>query len=160
MHMNDIRRAMEAAKVRVEAQAHRRAMKDQKKYGKEVQAEILRQRAKYKRDLQDRLDDWKKKRKGDDVLQSVLHDEVDNDNDDSSTRINFRNNKSSSNVFREGGKGNGKVFRKGNFETNGIYSRDSKTSANRHRSAVKRVRELHPGKKSKRPGKNARSRRH
>lgn len=32
--MNNIRRAMEAAKVRVEAQAHRRAMKDQKKYGK------------------------------------------------------------------------------------------------------------------------------
>ncbi|EPY38368.1 hypothetical protein AGDE_05561 [Angomonas deanei] len=64
VHMNDVRQAMEATKARVEAQTHRRAMKDQKKYGKEVQAEVLRQRAKYKRDMQSKLDDWRKKRKG------------------------------------------------------------------------------------------------
>eukprot|EP00796_Vickermania_ingenoplastis_P005250 gene5250-3761_t len=63
-HMNDVRQAMEASKARIEAQAHRRSMKDQKKYGKEVQAEVLRQRAKFKRDMQDRLSDWKKKTKG------------------------------------------------------------------------------------------------
>lgn len=63
-HMNDVRQAMEASKARIEAQAHRRSMKDQKKYGKEVQAEVMRQRAKFKRDMQDRLSDWKKKTKG------------------------------------------------------------------------------------------------
>lgn len=63
-HMNDVRRAIEASKARLEAQAHRRSMKDQKKYGKEVQAEVMRQRAKFKRDMQDRLSEWKKKTKG------------------------------------------------------------------------------------------------
>lgn len=76
-HMNDVRQAMEAAKARLEAQAHRRSMKDQKKYGKEVQAEVLRQRAKFKRDMQDRLSDWKKKTKGDrDELNHMLEDQV------------------------------------------------------------------------------------
>lgn len=77
VHMNQVRQAMEASKHRIEAQAHRRAMKDQKKYGKEVQAEVLRQRAKYKRDMQDRLSDWKKKRKGNDNLRDYLNDEED-----------------------------------------------------------------------------------
>lgn len=76
IHMNDVRQAMEAAKARLEAQAHRRSMKDQKKYGKEVQAEVLRQRAKFKRDMQDRLSDWKKKTKGDrDELNHMLEDQ-------------------------------------------------------------------------------------
>lgn len=64
IHMNDVKQAMEASKARIEAQAHRRSMKDQKRYGKEVQAEVMRQRAKFKRDMQDRLNDWKKKTKG------------------------------------------------------------------------------------------------
>lgn len=75
VHMNDVRQAMEASKARVEAQAHRRSMKDQKKYGKEVQAEVLRQRAKYKRDMQDRLNDWRKKRKGNDSLRGLLNED-------------------------------------------------------------------------------------
>lgn len=74
-HMNDVRQAMEAAKVRLEAQAHRRSMKDQKKYGKEVQAEVMRQRAKVKREMQGRLSDWKKKTKGNrDELNDMLED--------------------------------------------------------------------------------------
>uniref|UniRef100_A0A0A9XG04 Putative rRNA-processing protein EBP2 n=1 Tax=Lygus hesperus TaxID=30085 RepID=A0A0A9XG04_LYGHE len=88
-HMNDIKRAMEAAKARVEAQAHRRAMKDQKKYGKEVQAEVLRQRAKYKRDLQDNLSDWKKKRKGSDALQSFLHSDLNEEEDGGGEHLSF-----------------------------------------------------------------------
>lgn len=72
VHMNDVRQAMDASKSRIEAQAHRRAMKDQKKYGKEVQAEVLRQRAKYKRDMADRISDWKKKRKGSGGLNDFL----------------------------------------------------------------------------------------
>lgn len=108
--------------------------------------------------MQDRLDDWKKKRKGDDVLQSVLHDEVDNDNDDSGTQLNFISNKTSSNIFRNGGNATGKYSRKGNADINGHFTHDSKAGVDRHRSAVKRVRELHPGKRSKRPGKNARRR--
>lgn len=76
-HMNDVRQAMEASKARIEAQAHRRTMKDQKKYGKEVQAEVLRQRAKYKRDMQDRLSDWKKRRKGNGELRDLLNEDED-----------------------------------------------------------------------------------
>ncbi|KAG5467296.1 hypothetical protein CUR178_00938 [Leishmania enriettii] len=75
IHMNDVRQAMEASKARVEAQAHRRTMKEQKKYGKEVQAEVLRQRAKYKRDMQDSLSDWRKKRRGNGSLQDMLNDD-------------------------------------------------------------------------------------
>ncbi|KAG5492590.1 hypothetical protein JKF63_01169 [Porcisia hertigi] len=81
MHMNDVRQAMEASKARIEAQAHRRSMKEQKKYGKEVQAEVLRQRAKYKRDMQDSLSDWRKKRRGNGSLQDVLNDDDDGDRD-------------------------------------------------------------------------------
>lgn len=74
-HMNDIRQAMDAAKVRLEAQAHRRSMKDQKKYGKEVQAEVMRQRAKMKREMQGRLSEWKKKTKGNrDEINDMLED--------------------------------------------------------------------------------------
>lgn len=76
-HMNDVRQAMEASKSRIEAQAHRRAMKDQKKYGKEVQAEVLRQRAKYKRDMQDRISDWKRKKKGNGALRDFLEGDDD-----------------------------------------------------------------------------------
>lgn len=76
-HMNDVRQAMEASKARIEAQAHRRAMKDQKKYGKEVQAEVLRQRAKYKRDMQDRISDWKHKKKGNGALRDFLEGDDD-----------------------------------------------------------------------------------
>ncbi|KPI85173.1 hypothetical protein ABL78_5761 [Leptomonas seymouri] len=78
VHMNDVRQAMEASKARIEAQAHRRSMKEQKKYGKEVQAEVLRQRAKYKRDMQDSLSDWRKKRRGnEDSLRGIVDEEED-----------------------------------------------------------------------------------
>lgn len=78
VHMNDVRQAMEASKARIEAQAHRRSMKEQKKYGKEVQAEVLRQRAKYKRDMQDSLSDWRKKRRGnDDTLRGIVDEDED-----------------------------------------------------------------------------------
>ncbi|KPA86103.1 hypothetical protein ABB37_00365 [Leptomonas pyrrhocoris] len=78
VHMNDVRQAMEASKARIEAQAHRRSMKEQKKYGKEVQAEVLRQRAKYKRDMQDNLSDWRKKRRGnDDALRGIVDEDED-----------------------------------------------------------------------------------
>ncbi|KAG5466757.1 hypothetical protein LSCM1_00934 [Leishmania martiniquensis] len=79
VHMNDVRQAMEASKARIEAQAHRRSMKEQKKYGKEVQAEVLRQRAKYKRDIQESLSDWRKKRRGNGSLQDMLNDDDDRD---------------------------------------------------------------------------------
>lgn len=73
VHMNKIRDSIDKSKKQVEERAHRRAMKDQKKFGKEVQAEVLRQRAKYKRDLNDRLSDWKKKRRGnDESLDDVI----------------------------------------------------------------------------------------
>ncbi|KAK7196901.1 Eukaryotic rRNA processing protein EBP2 [Novymonas esmeraldas] len=81
VHMNDVRQAMEASKARIEAQAHRRSMKEQKKYGKEVQAEVLRQRAKYKRDMQDSLSDWRKKRRGNGSLQDMLNDDEDGERD-------------------------------------------------------------------------------
>jgi rRNA-processing protein EBP2 len=79
VHMNKIRDSIDKSKKQVEERAHRRAMKDQKKFGKEVQAEVLRQRAKYKRDLNERIGDWKRKRRGnDESLDDVLED-----NDDS-----------------------------------------------------------------------------
>jgi rRNA-processing protein EBP2 len=77
-HMNKIRESIDKSKKQVEERAHRRAMKDQKKFGKEVQAEVLRQRAKYKRDLNDRISDWKKKRRGnDESIDDVLGEEDD-----------------------------------------------------------------------------------
>ncbi|CCW62039.1 unnamed protein product [Phytomonas sp. EM1] len=112
VHMNNVRRAMEATKSRIESQAHRRAMKDQKKYGKEVQAEVLRQRAKHKRDMQERLSNWKKKKGGDEAMRDILN------NDDE----------------------------------------DGEAPSKRHKADPHR-RNLKPGGKSKRPGKNARHRR-
>lgn len=83
VHMTDVRQAMEASKARIEAQAHRRTMKEQKKYGKEVQAEVMRQRAKYKRDMQDSLSDWRKKRRGnnDSSLRGIVDDDEDGGRD-------------------------------------------------------------------------------
>lgn len=76
VHMNKIRESIVKSKQQVEERAHRRAMKDQKKFGKEVQAEVLRQRAKYKRDLNEKISDWKRKRRGnDEKLDDVLEDE-------------------------------------------------------------------------------------
>ncbi|ORC92316.1 putative rRNA processing protein [Trypanosoma theileri] len=79
VQMNRIAEAMESSKARIEARAHRRAMKDQKKYGKEVQAEVLRQRAKYKRDMGERITEWRRKRKGNGELRDIL-DDNENDN--------------------------------------------------------------------------------
>lgn len=76
MQMNKIRESIVKSKQQVEERAHRRAMKDQKKFGKEVQAEVLRQRAKYKRDMNEKISDWKRKRRGNDErLDDVLEEE-------------------------------------------------------------------------------------
>ncbi|RNF20201.1 rRNA processing protein [Trypanosoma conorhini] len=75
VQMSRIAAAIESSKARIETQAHRRAMKDQKKYGKEVQAEVLRQRAKYKRDMGERLTEWRRKRKGNEELRDILNDD-------------------------------------------------------------------------------------
>ncbi|KEG14396.1 putative rRNA processing protein [Trypanosoma grayi] len=74
VQMSRIATAMEKSKARIEERAHRRAMKDQKKYGKEVQAEVLRQRAKYKRDMGERITEWRRKRKGNEELRDILDD--------------------------------------------------------------------------------------
>ncbi|KAF5218634.1 hypothetical protein ECC02_008414 [Trypanosoma cruzi] len=74
VQMGRIAAAIEDSKARIEAQAHRRAVKDQKKYGKEVQAELLRQRAKYKREMGERITEWRRKRKGNDELKEILDD--------------------------------------------------------------------------------------
>lgn len=79
-HMNKIKESIHRSKKQVELQAHRRTMKDQKKFGKEVQAEVLRQRAKHKRDLDDRLSDWKRKTKGND--RDDLDDVINQDDDE------------------------------------------------------------------------------
>ena len=66
VQMSRIRESIDKTKKQAEEKAHRRAMKDQKKFGKEVQAEVLRQRAKYKREMNDKISDWRKKRRGND----------------------------------------------------------------------------------------------
>lgn len=80
VQMNKIRESIGKSKQQVEERAHRRAMKDQKKFGKEVQAEVLRQRAKHKRDLSDRISDWKKKTRGNKERLDDVIDEDDGDN--------------------------------------------------------------------------------
>lgn len=62
--MEKIRSSIVDSKKKIQEIAHRRAMKDQKKFGKEVQAEVLRQRAKHKRDMLDKVSEWRKKNKG------------------------------------------------------------------------------------------------
>ena len=64
VQMEKIRSTIVDAKKKVQEIAHRRAMKDQKKFGKEVQAEVLRQRAKHKREMLDKVSEWRKKNKG------------------------------------------------------------------------------------------------
>lgn len=78
VQMSRIRESIDKTKKQAEERAHRRAMKDQKKFGKEVQAEVLRQRAKYKREMNDKVSDWRKKRRGnDESLDDVLEDQRD-----------------------------------------------------------------------------------
>lgn len=62
--MEKIRGSIVESKKKIQEIAHRRAMKDQKKFGKEVQAEVLRQRAKHKREMLDKVSEWRKKNKG------------------------------------------------------------------------------------------------
>lgn len=62
--MEKIRASIVDSKKKIQEIAHRRAMKDQKKFGKEVQAEVLRQRAKHKREMLDKVSEWRKKNKG------------------------------------------------------------------------------------------------
>lgn len=76
--MEKIRSSVLDSKKKVQEQAHRRAMKDQKKFGKEVQAEVLRQRAKNKRDMLDKVSEWRKKNKGNSGREDL--DDVINEN--------------------------------------------------------------------------------
>jgi len=62
VHMSRVRESIEKEKQRLVARAQRRVVKDQKKFGKEVQAEALRQKAKYKQQVTSKLAEWKKKR--------------------------------------------------------------------------------------------------
>nr|CCC93216.1 unnamed protein product [Trypanosoma congolense IL3000] len=82
--MSRLAAPLEKLRARIEQRAHRRAMKDQKKYGKEVQAEVLRQRAKYKREMGARINEWRRKRKGNDELGDIL--EVNNVDDGTKSR--------------------------------------------------------------------------
>ena len=135
VHMQRVRESINKSKSAVEQRAQRRAMKDQKKFGKEVQAEVLRQRAKHKRDLGDRLQDWKKKRRGGD--REELDNVIDNDDDDGNSRKKQRT--------EGGGRGRG---RGGGGRGGG--------------ARPQRAKNLRPGGPSKggakRPGKNARRR--
>jgi rRNA-processing protein EBP2 len=62
VHMEKVRESIVKAKKAIEARAARRASKDQKRFGKEVQAEALRQKARAKRDQADRIATWRRKR--------------------------------------------------------------------------------------------------
>lgn len=62
VHMDKIRESMMRSKKAVQERAHRRAMKEQKKFGKEVQADVLRQRAATKREGLAKVAEWRKKR--------------------------------------------------------------------------------------------------
>lgn len=123
VHMNDVRQAMEASKARIEAQAHRRTMKEQRKYGKEVQAEVLRQRAKYKRDMQDRLSDWKKKNKGNGALRDMLEDKEDDDDD---------GGRGGSKGQRGGKRSRSEMHRPRNVRPGGPKKRPGKNARRRH----------------------------
>lgn len=78
MHMDKIRASMDRAKKEVQERAHRRNMREQKKFGKEVQADVLRQRAAAKNTALAKVADWRKKRGKTETLDSVLG----NDGDD------------------------------------------------------------------------------
>ena len=60
-HMEKIRESMEKSKKEVQERAHRRNMREQKKFGKEVQADVLRQRAQAKNAHMTKLSEWRKK---------------------------------------------------------------------------------------------------
>ncbi|KAG8345419.1 putative Eukaryotic rRNA processing protein EBP2 [Trypanosoma vivax] len=105
VQMKRIADAMEKSKARIEARAHRRAMKDQKKYGKEVQAEVLRQRAKYKREMGERINEWRRKRKGNDELHGILDDGNDGINGESGGRGVRRGHQIRGRNLRPGGGG-------------------------------------------------------
>jgi rRNA-processing protein EBP2 len=113
VHMNKIRESIQRSRVAVESRAQRRAMKDQKKFGKEVQAEVLRQRAKHKRDLSDRLHDWNKKRKG---AREDLDEVIDKDDDEGDERPRKR---ARGEQQRGGGRGGGGPARPKNLRPGG-----------------------------------------
>lgn len=79
MHMEKVRAAMERSRKEVHERAHRRNMREQKKFGKEVQADVLKQRAQAKNTQMEKLAAWRKtKGKNGAGLDEVLNEEDDN----------------------------------------------------------------------------------
>lgn len=73
VHMEKVRDSIMRSKTEVEERSHRRQMKEQKKFGKEVQAEVMRERARYKREMMDKVSEWRKKRgRTDEQLEDEL----------------------------------------------------------------------------------------
>lgn len=62
VHMEKVQDSILKSKRTIESRASRRSTKDQKKFGKEVQAEALRQKAKAKREAVKSVDSFRKKR--------------------------------------------------------------------------------------------------
>lgn len=58
IHMAKIRQSIEATKAAVQRQVQAHSRKEQRQFGKEVQAEALRQKAKHKRDALDQVKKW------------------------------------------------------------------------------------------------------
>ena len=62
VHMNKVQASIQRSKSAIEQRAARRASKDQKLFGKEVQAEAIRQKAKAKREALEKVTSWRRKR--------------------------------------------------------------------------------------------------
>ena len=85
VHMDKIRRAIESTKTAVQERMKRRMIKEQKQYGKQVQADVLRQRAQDKRAMMAKIQEVRKKtgRNNDDranKLDELLGSDDDDDN--------------------------------------------------------------------------------
>jgi rRNA-processing protein EBP2 len=60
VHMSKIKESITRAKQALQERTQRRVMKEQKKFGKEVQAEVQRQRAQEKREMLAKVSEWRK----------------------------------------------------------------------------------------------------
>ena len=81
--MDKIRRAIESTKTAVQERMKRRMIKEQKQYGKQVQADVLRQRAQEKRSMMAKVSELRKRknRGGNDQTGDKL-DELFGEDDD------------------------------------------------------------------------------
>eukprot|EP00672_Neobodo_designis_P025512 CAMPEP_0174838670 /NCGR_PEP_ID=MMETSP1114-20130205/7539_1 /TAXON_ID=312471 /ORGANISM="Neobodo designis, Strain CCAP 1951/1" /LENGTH=311 /DNA_ID=CAMNT_0016072773 /DNA_START=51 /DNA_END=986 /DNA_ORIENTATION=+ len=79
MHMERIRDSMEKSKKEVQERAHRRNMREQKKFGKEVQADVIRQRAQAKNAHMEKLAEWRKRKGNKGSLDDALDGETGDD---------------------------------------------------------------------------------